>query len=263
LIYTVFTVIFLINGYILPILPHILSPFLLFAAIYPYRYIIEERHRKRIHDAFGYYVDPRLLDTLIENDPESLLKGETMEMCVLFLDIRDFTRLSQTCDAKKIVGFLNIFFGAVTEIIQQHNGFLNKFLGDGLLAFFSIGQNRVEDAVQASMEIIAEIKKMNETDVFLPFIGDWHVAIGIGIHFGMVVMGNVGSKKKMDFTVIGSTVNLASRIEGLTKEYHKPLLLSETAYEKIRNIYQFECLGASKVKGYEKPMNVYAQKEQG
>lgn len=259
--YLIINLLLLLNGYILPVFPHVLSPLLLFMTIYPYRYVTEERYRRKIYKTFSYYVDPRMLKDLIEKNPESLLTGETREMCVLFLDIRNFSMLSQTCDAKQLVSFLNIFFAAITEIIQRHQGFLNKFLGDGLLAFFSIGQNHVSDAVQASREIIIEINKMNETGRFSPFIGDWVINIGIGIHFGKVVMGNVGSEKKMDFTVIGNTVNLASRIEGLTKEHNKSLLLSESAYEMVKNDYQFEWLGASKVKGFEEPINVYALKE--
>jgi len=226
-----------------------------------YRYLTEERYRRKIYKTFGYYVDSRMLNNLIEKDPKSLLAGETKIACVLFLDIRDFSRLSQTYDAKQIVCFLNIFFAPITEIIQRHQGFLDKFMGDGVLAFFSMGQNQVSDAVQASREIIIEINRMNDTGRFSPFIGDWFINIGIGIHFGKVVMGNVGSEKKMDFTVIGNTVNLASRIEGLTKEHHKSLLLSETAYEMVKDYYPFEWLGANKIKGFEEPINVYALME--
>ena len=244
-------------GYIIHLFPQILSPLLALTFIYPYRFFVEERGRRKVRKMFGYYVDDEIIDSLLERDPTRLLEGERKDVSILFLDIRDFTRLSTRQSAETIVRFLNLYFGKVTEIVRANQGFVNKFMGDGILAFFATGENPVANVVRASLAILRETEAMAVTEVVRQLVGDWDLRVGIGIHYGKVVMGNVGSEKKMDFTIIGEGVNIASRIEGLTKQLGKRILLSEEAYEMTKGQFTFERLGEFSVKGIDRPLALY------
>ncbi len=123
-------------GCYIHIFPQAIAPFVVAILVYPYRYLVEERARRKVEKVFGYYMDRNVLDRLIETDPEALLAGEARDVSILSLDIRNFTVLSTQREARQVVRFLNSFFGAVTERIQERGGFVNKFIGDGLLAFF-------------------------------------------------------------------------------------------------------------------------------
>jgi adenylate cyclase len=251
------------QGTVIPVFPHILSPLIVLTLVYPYRYIVEERSRKKIYKTFSYYIDREVIDSLLQKDPQSILKGDYSDVCILFLDIRDFTKLSMQQKAENIVAFLNVFFGRITEIIQGHKGFVNKFIGDGVLAFFGTGENPVANAVRAAQEIVRETERFNREGIVRPFLGAWDLNVGIGIHYGRVIMGNIGSEKKMDFTIIGDHVNIASRIEGLTKQIGRRLLLSDAAYQMVKEGFIFEHLGEFSVKGVEKPLSIYMVSDQG
>ena len=245
------------RGYVVNVFPQLIAPFMTLMLVYPYRYVTEERTRKKLYKVFSYYIDREVLDSLLEKDITGLFRGESKDICIMFLDIRDFTRLSRREKAEDIVQFLNFYFGAVTGIIQKHNGFVNKFIGDGILAFFAIKEDAIVNAIEASQEIISETERMKNEKAFERFIGDWLVNIGIGIHYGTVIVGNVGSEKKMDFTIVGEHVNIASRIEGLTKQANANLLVSDEAYTLVRDRFNFIYLGDYEVKGVDRPLPIY------
>lgn len=245
------------QGYVINVFPQLLAPFITLMLVYPYRYVTEERTRKKLYKVFSYYIDREVLDSLLEKDMAGLFKGESKDICIVFLDIRDFTRLSRREKAEDIVQFLNFYFGAITGIIQKHNGFVNKFIGDGILAFFAIKEDAIVNAIEASLEIISETERMKSEKAFERFIGDWVVNIGIGIHYGTVIVGNVGSEKKMDFTIVGEHVNIASRIEGLTKQANANLLVSDEAYTLVKDQFNFVYLGDYEVKGVDRPLPIY------
>jgi class 3 adenylate cyclase/CHASE2 domain-containing sensor protein len=245
------------RGYVVNVFPQLIAPFITLMLVYPYRYVTEERTRKKLYKVFSYYIDRDVLDSLLEKDIAGLFRGESKDISIMFLDIRDFTRLSRREKAENIVQFLNFYFGAVTGIIQKHNGFVNKFIGDGILAFFAIKEDAIVNAIEASQEIISETERMKNEKAFEGFIGDWVVNIGIGIHYGTVIVGNVGSEKKMDFTIVGEHVNIASRIEGLTKQANANLLVSDEAYTLVKDRFNFIYLGDYEVKGVDRPLPIY------
>lgn len=248
------------KGFLLHLFPHMLSPFLILTFIYPYKYFIEEKRKKKIYETFNFYMDREVIDSLLEKDKENLLKGEEKDVCIMFLDIRDFTKLSSQNSAENIVGFLNLYFGKIVEVIRNHKGFVNKFMGDGLLAFFVTEANPAAKAVESACAIIEETERFNKERIAERFVGGWSIGVGIGIHYGRVVLGNIGSKIKMDFTIIGDNVNIASRIEGLTKVSGKPLLLSDAAFRMVKDEFRLEHVGKYEVKGVDEPMNVYTVK---
>ncbi len=239
------------------VFPQAVAPFVVAILVYPYRYLVEERTRRKVEKVFGYYMDRNVLDRLLETDPEALLAGEARDVSILFLDIRNFTVLSTQREARHVVRFLNSFFGAVTERIQERGGFVNKFIGDGLLAFFMTGDKPAADAVSAALDILNETKRANDEGLFREFIGDWQVGVGIGIHHGEVILGNIGSHRKMDFTIIGEHVNIASRIEGLTKEAGAAFLVSSDARAAAGYAFPWREAGEFAVRGVERPISLY------
>ncbi len=244
-------------GYYFHLFPQSAVPVVMAVAVYPYRYFVEEKMRRKVQKVFGYYIDQRVLDQLVEMDSEALLAGDARRICIVFLDIRNFTRLSTTRSAHEMVQFLNFFFGELTGIIQRNAGFVNKFTGDGILAFFMTGQNPVGDAITAGREVISETGRLNREKRFEKFLGDWEVGIGIGIHYGEVILGNIGSQQKMDFTIIGEHVNIASRIEGLTKEVGASLLVSDDARAAAGEDIPWKSVGQFTVKGIDHPISLY------
>jgi class 3 adenylate cyclase/CHASE2 domain-containing sensor protein len=245
------------HGYYVHLFPQLATPVLVAVMVYPYRYFVEEKMRRRVQKVFGYYIDKRLLERLIEADSEALLDGEARNICIFFLDIRNFTQLSTTKTAREMVQFLNFFFGELTGIIQRNSGFVNKFIGDGILAFFMTGQNPVGDGIAAAREITAETARLNEGKGFEQFIGDWEVRVGIGIHYGEVILGNIGSEQKMDFTIIGEHVNIASRIESLTKEAGASILISDDARKAAGDGISWMEVGHFTVKGIDHSISLY------
>jgi len=247
--FTVINVVCFASGIVIPLFPHAAIPFIMFCITYPYRYVVEERGKRKLYQAFSYYVSPEVIDRLVVHDAEQLMKGERHNVCIMFLDIRGFTALSEKYESESIVAMLNIFFEQVTEVVQNHGGFVNKFIGDGMLAFFTPADKFVDAAIEASLEICRLSSEMNSSGILQQYIREDTLAVGIGLHAGSVILGNIGSRRKMDFTVIGRAVNAASRIESLTKEYSRPILVSSEVQALSHSGYVFEALGTAQVKG--------------
>jgi class 3 adenylate cyclase len=254
--YLVLNLLMFYKGYLLAVFPNVLLP-LTIVFVYPYRYLIEERNRRKIYKTFSYYVDRNIIDSLIERDVETLLKGEHKDVCIMLVDIRDFTKFSNENRADNVVSMLNIYFSNLTKIIQTHNGIIDKFIGDAVLAYFLPDGNPVINGLEASMEMLQGVKKMNEEGVLHSVAGGWKLDIGIGLHFGSVIMGNIGSENKMDFTIIGEPVNIVSRIEGLTKELRRELLVTDAVFNMAEDKYEFEYLGKHDVRGVKEPVDIY------
>ena len=182
----------------------------------------EAASRERITNLFGQHVSPAVVDRLLERPAE--FAGEVSEVCVMFLDIRNFTANARGRPPEEVVEFLNAAFAFMIELIDRHGGFINKFLGDGFMAIFGApieDRAAASHATAAAREILAEIDRRGLPDA------PWPLSIGIGLHIGPAVTGNVGSPRRKEYTAIGDTVNLASRLEQLTKEYSARLIVSD------------------------------------
>ncbi len=210
--------------------------------------LLEERNR--VTSIFGQHVSPAVVEKLLS---QKEFTSETKHVCMLFFDIRNFTRFSENRKPEEVVNYLNTIFDSAIDIINSNGGIINKFLGDGFMAVFgapiSSGDD-VRNAVNASLEIIAKIKN----DVANGNIPE--TKIGIGLHSGNAVTGNVGSSLRKEYTIIGDVVNLASRIEQLNKTYSSQLLVSEDVWNTLSG-YSGEALGEVSVKGREKPVKIY------
>ncbi|TGM52792.1 adenylate/guanylate cyclase domain-containing protein [Leptospira adleri] len=209
----------------------------------------------RTNQSYSRFVPLEFLKFLgKKNITEIELGDQTQkEMTILFSDIRSFTQLSEKMTPKDNFDFLNSYMGRMGPIIRKHGGFVDKYLGDGIMALFP---DSPDDAVEAAKEMKATLEDHNQSRLERNYDP---IRIGIGIHTGVLMLGTIGEEARMDGTVISDAVNLASRIEGLTKEYGVDILLSDESYQKIRNRkkYVFQELGKVSVKGKENTVGVY------
>jgi adenylate cyclase len=192
------------------------------------------------------------------------LGGEEKEITVFFSDIRGFTTLSEKTTPKELVRILNRYFTAMSEEILKNAGVLDKYIGDAIMAFWGApvdDPGQADNALKAALGMLAKLKELNEE---LRASGDPEINIGIGIYTGPAVVGNMGSEQRFDYTVMGDTVNVASRLEGLNKEYQTRLIIGESTKNKItlrlaqgEKDYKFRFLGSVAVKGRKEPLNIY------
>lgn len=217
------------------------------------RAIEEGAARERVTNLFGQHVSPAVVERLLDRpDTQS---SEIREVCVMFLDIRNFTAEARQRRPAEVVDFLNSAFAFMIDAVDRHGGFINKFLGDGFMAVFGApleDPRATQHAVAAARDILAEIGE-RRLDA-----GPWPLRIGIGLHVGPAVIGNVGSPRRKEFTAIGDTVNLASRLEQLNKEHASRMLASDAVVAALDADQPAAVpLGELAIKGYEKGVRVW------
>ncbi len=222
-----------------------------------YRGLTEERKKKEIKSMFQRYVTQEVVNELIDNPEALALGGKRKEVTILFSDIRGFTSMSEKMKPEEVVHILNEYFSAMIEIIFKYEGTLDKFIGDAIMAVFGAPVAHPDDpqrALRTAVEMREELKKLQEK-----WKGEGRPAfdIGIGINTGEVVAGNIGSSERMDYTVIGDNVNLASRLESLNKEHQTHILISEDTYQKVKDVAKVRPIEPVKVKGKEKEVMIY------
>ncbi|MEM7182677.1 MAG: adenylate/guanylate cyclase domain-containing protein [Spirochaetota bacterium] len=215
----------------------------------------EIQSKEALANSYARFVPAEFLRFLNKTSITELVHGDYKNdvMTVFFSDIRNFTTISERRSPKETLGFLNSYFSVAEPIINRNSGLVDKFIGDAIMGVFP--QSPI-DSLLASIELIKSIKELNLNDA--NYTRD-KLEIGIGIHTGRVVFGTIGSEKRMDTTVIGDTVNLASRLEALTKVYHVPILLSEDSYDLITHNFRenIRNIGVVNVRGREKPVKIY------
>jgi adenylate cyclase len=220
-----------------------------------FRHAVEEAaSRERVTNLFGQHVSPAVVDRLLESPAE--FAGEIREICVMFLDIRNFTANARERRPEAVVAYLNAAFAFMIDAVDRHGGFINKFLGDGFMAIFGAPHrdpDAAHHAVAAARDILGEIDRRAVSD------DGWPLQIGIGLHVGPAVIGNVGSPRRKEFTAIGDTVNLAARLEQLTKERGSRLIASDAVIAALGDAADApRPLGDAEVKGYAAPLRIWA-----
>jgi len=208
--------------------------------------------RDRITNLFGQHVSPQVVERLLHEGVGT--DSDIKQVAVMFVDFRSFTAASRTRSPQEVVDRLDGAFAVLVEILDRHGGIVNKFLGDGFLALFGApfdAEDPAHRAVAAGREMLAAMERIN-TD------NDWPLRIGIGIHFGEVVAGNIGSPRRKEYTVIGDTVNFASRIEALNKEFNSQFLISAAVRDALgEDGADAVSLGEVPIRGYEQPMRIW------
>ncbi|CAM4389442.1 MAG: hypothetical protein LEGION0398_MBIBDBAK_01149 [Legionellaceae bacterium] len=222
-----------------------------------YGYLIEGRRRELLKSMFGQYVPSAHVDQMLKQKGDYGFSGETRKMTILFADIRNFTTISEKLDAVQLKNMLNQFFTPMTQIIFQRNGTIDKYVGDMIMAFWGApieDDKHATHAIEAAMDMQAAVIRLREQ-----FINQYNVElkIGIGINTGEVNVGDMGSEFRRSYTVLGDNVNLASRLEGLSKFYQVGIIVGENTYNDCRYDFVFKPLDKVKVKGKDIAVNVF------
>jgi adenylate cyclase len=228
-----------------------------YAIIVSYRFFFEERERKRVHGAFAQYVAPSVIKQLLDRPDLMRLGGEEKELTAMFSDIRNFTGISEGMTPAALVDLLNDLFSEMTEVIFHYWGTLDKFIGDSIMAFWGAPYpqpDHPERACQAGLEMLRTLKRAQAR---WQAEGNPNLNIGIGIHTGPMLVGNMGSKRRFNFTIMGDNVNLASRLEGLNKTFGTRLIVSETTYQTVQDKMLARELDWIRVKGKIRPVRIY------
>jgi adenylate cyclase len=211
---------------------------------------------KRLRSTMSRYMDPGIADQMVANGAE-LLGGKNVPATVLFSDIRSFTTITEQLGAQGTVTLLNEYFTMMVDCIQREEGMLDKFIGDAIMAAFGIPVGHEDDADRAVRTAIAMISELQAWNQRRAGEGKPPVEIGIGLNTDQVVSGNIGSKKRMDYTIIGDGVNLAARLESACKQYGARILISEFTYRALRGTYRMREVDIVVVKGKTKPVAIY------
>ena len=221
------------------------------------RMVVELREKERLRQTFGLHVGRKAAAQILARDPG--LSGTEQIITVMFVDIRSFTARAANRSPEKIVAVLNEFLRAMVHVVEEHHsGMINKFLGDGLLALFGAGiasPSHADEALHAARGMLTHLQELN---LRLTERGEEMLCIGIGIHTGPAIVGSIGSPERLEFTAIGNTVNLASRIESLTKVVGETIVLSEATRAALQKPAALKELPPQLVKGLDKPVQVWA-----
>ncbi len=241
---------------VLPVAAMLLLIALLYALNMSWGYFVEARIKRQFTDLFGQYVPPELVDEMAR-DPESYsMEGRNAELSVLFADIRSFTSLSEGMEPKELAHLMNDYFGAMTDVIRQQRGTLDKYIGDAIMAFWGAP---VADGQHARHAVLTALGMQRAAAALAePFRArGWPpVQIGIGINSGTMTVGDMGSPVRKAYTVMGDAVNLASRLEGITKEYGVGIVVGEETRRLIPDM-TFRELDRVRVKGKDEPVAIY------
>lgn len=208
--------------------------------------------RDRVTSLFGQHVSPQVVERLMEEGTTT--DSDIRRVAVMFVDFRSFTASARSRSPKEVVERLDGAFAVLVDILDRRGGIVNKFLGDGFLALFGAPL----DAADAAHQAVGAAREMLDAMGHINAASDWPLRIGIGIHFGEVVAGNIGSPRRKEYTVIGDTVNFASRLEALNKEFDSQLLISDAVREALGNDGDDAVsLGEVPIRGYEQPMMIW------
>ncbi|MCL2294547.1 MAG: response regulator [Spirochaetes bacterium] len=214
--------------------------------------------QKKTRAAFARYVPADVMDEIINKSSSQATHGETRFVTILFSDIRGFTKISEKTPAQELVSFLNAYFSLMGNSIIAEGGNIDKFIGDAIMAIFGAPkplENSAASAVRAALRMVKALSRLDTSGIYLPPAG---FGTGIGINCGECVVGNIGFQDKLDYTVIGDTVNLAARLEGVTKYYQAPIIVSEYIYNTAKDFFIFRKADSVRVVGKEHPVGLYA-----
>lgn len=212
------------------------------------------RDKEQLRKTLEKIVSPSIMEKLLSTDDRTLKYGQEYEVAILFCDLREFTRFTENTSAEDLIFFLNAYFSQMAKIVTTHNGIINKFMGDSVLAVYGLedSSRAAEDAVKTALTMIEHAHNLAMPD------GE-QLEIGVGIHTGKVVAGTIGSDERYEYTFIGDAVNTASRLDGLTKRLGYRVVVSSEAFSKMKfdTRCQFVDLGVKVVRGKSEPIHVY------
>lgn len=234
---------------------------LIFMVVLAVRYWLEEEDKKHIRDAFSHYLAPQVVDMVLDDPSRLTVGGERKDMTILFSDLRGFTTISEGMDPKTLAQFLNEYLSEMTDIVFENKGTLDKYIGDAIMAFWGAPLKQEDHAALATRAAVQMIEKLKKIAPDFKKRYNVDVGMGIGINSGVVSVGNMGSKKIFEYTVIGDHVNLASRLEGLNRLYGTDILTSKNTIEALtdaqRSALSYRVIDSVKVKGKKQAVDLY------
>ncbi len=228
---------------------------------YAIRAAVAQTKELRIRNIFQKYVPKEVIEQYFMN-PESMLLGENRLLAVMFSDVRSFTAISENMRPQDIVDSLNVFFASMVDIIMDHQGIVDKYIGDSLMAFFGAPVHHDDDAYQAVLSGFGMLDALGAFNTWQREKGRPEWQIGIGINYGTVTVGNIGSERKMDYTVVGDMVNIASRLESLTKLYREPFIISQYVYYSVGSDLPCRQLDRVILKGRKRSLGIYTPRRE-
>ncbi len=240
---------------------NVITPPVMFAITmilaYIHKFVLENRSKEKVKSAMGKYMSEDVMKRVIMNIDNLGLGGKKSVVTVLFADIRGFTSMSETMSAQQVSEILNEYFTEMEPIITKYNGIINKFIGDAVMAIFGEpiqDKNHPANAVKCGYEMLLKVKELQKK---WAQEGKPKIEIGIGINTGEVFVGNIGSVNRMEYTVIGDTVNLASRLESYNKIYKTKMLISSSTYEETKGIVDVIRISDVEIRGKSHKMDIY------
>jgi adenylate cyclase len=248
--------VFHVGNLVLPLASGLLLISLLFALNMTYGYFVETRGKRQITGLFGQYVPPELVDEMARNPESFSMEGESREMTVLFTDVRGFTTISEGLDPKQLSQLMNEFLTPLTEVIYKHRGTVDKFMGDCIMAFWGAplaDPAHARNGILAGLEMHEALRKLKPE---FQARGWPEIRIGVGLNTGRMSVGNMGSKLRTAYTVMGDAVNLASRLEGITKEYGADIIVGEGTKNAVPDVV-FRELDRVRVKGKDEAVAIF------
>jgi len=256
-LYFIFAAVCFYHNYAVSVLTPLAILLVTMIFAYSYQFITEGRNKEKIKHAMGRYLSQDIMKNVVKNIDDIRLGGKKAVVTVLFADIRGFTTMSENMSAEEVSVILNEYFTEIEPIISKYNGVINKFIGDAVMAIF--GEpiqdiNHAQNAVKCANEML---KKVNQLQGKWINEGKPKIEIGIGINTGEAFVGNIGSEKRLEYTVIGDTVNLASRIESFNKVYKTNFLISSSTYASVSGKADVIKISEVTIRGKSKKMDIY------
>ena len=243
--------------FFLPVTAPLTALLLGFAFAVTDRVSVEQLEKQQARSMLSRYLPPWTVKEMLKNPAAARLGGRRADLTVLFSDIRGFTTFSEQLTPEEVVGLLNEYLTLMTEIIFRNGGTVDKFEGDAILAFFGAPQAHGDDPERAVLAALEMRDRLGELEDRWQELAKTSLRIGIALHTGQAVVGNIGSPRKMDYTVIGDTVNLASRLQDLTKEYGVSVLISGATQSRVKHMCRVQSLGPVEVRGRRRPVDLY------
>jgi len=230
-----------------------------YLGITSFKFATEEREKRWVKNAFSHYISKEVMEEVLKDPSKLQLGGQRRILTVLFSDIRSFTTYSEKRKPEEVVSILNEYLDEMTKVVFEHKGTLDKYVGDEIMAIF--GAPHYEDAKTSAQQAVivacGMMERLSELQEKWKAEGKEPLDIGIGINTGEMVVGNMGSTLRMDYTVIGDAVNLGARLEALTRTYNNHIIISEFTYEYVKDMAEIKPLEAVTVKGKQKPVMTY------
>ena len=228
-----------------------------FIGITIYRVMTEQKEKRYIRNTFSKFVSKSVVDDLLKNPHKLKLGGEKKVLTVMFSDIRGFTTLSEMLTPEELVEQLNIYLQAMTDLVFEYDGTLDKYIGDAIMAFWGAPIELEDHALKACKSALEQIRCMDEMNAKWVAEGKPTLDIGIGLNSGDMVVGNMGSSSRMDYTLMGDNVNLGARLEGTNKVYGTKIIIGDSTYEMVKDHVVARELDLIRVKGKNHPVKIY------